>query len=120
MYGCILDDDRSPCFLRTRNLIFKFSGLRKKYICVENLVGRDGGNWIIRGRISRSSVGIGSGTMQLGCLKPLDTFVSCKLECKTRGSNDHGANVEENMSVDSLSSKIVLFVGLYIEGCHKL
>ena len=90
---------------------------REGYVSVEELVGWDVGNgveWLWLARLRRCRA------VQLARFKPFDTLVASEFESKASGSNNHGANIEEDVSIDSLSSKIVLFVGLYIEGCHKL
>lgn len=51
--------------------------------------------------------------------EPLHTFVSCKLEGEPCGSDNECSDVDKDVAVDSLSSKVEVFVGLDIESRHR-
>lgn len=50
--------------------------------------------------------------------EPFDTLISCKLERESRGSDYECSNIDKDVSVDSLSSKVEIFVSLDIESGH--
>ena len=59
-------------------------------------------------------------SMKFLCLDPLDTLVASKFEGEALGSNDHGSNINKNISIDGFACKIEIFVSLYVERCHQL
>lgn len=58
--------------------------------------------------------------MQFLSLQPLHTLIASKLKSQSSGSNDESAHIDKDLSVDSFSREVKVFVSLDIEGRHQL
>jgi len=59
-------------------------------------------------------------SMQFLCLSPLNTLIASEFEGKALGSNDHSSNINKNVSINSFSCEIEIFVSLYVKCRHQL
>jgi hypothetical protein len=86
---------------------------------VDDFVRRDVCDGVVGGRLVGLAV-VRIGSMQFGGFQPLDTLIATELEGEALGANNHGSNIDENLSIDGLSCEIVVLVGLDVESRHQL
>ena len=81
-------------------------------------MGRNVSDGIVGLGLSWSPVGVGMRSEEFLGLVPLDALIPRKLQGKSGCPNNGGSNVEEHMTVHSLSCKVVLLVSLNVECRH--
>lgn len=117
-YEWIWAYDRSYDHLLIQYQKYPYSTSNNHYICFTKLAWRNCGDWIVRRRGIRWSIGIRVRPMKFCGLEPFNTFIACELQGYTCSHIQKSSNIHVDLPVDCLACKIELLIGLDKEIGH--